>query len=991
MTTTLKWLPGFLLAVLTLSLRLNAQMPGMRRYTQLDGFSATVGYSLNQDKKGYLWMGTDNGGLSFDGKNFRSVLRNYRIPDTDILDCYPLGKNRVLLIPLTQKVCYFDSDTLVTFEKNSLLKDISSPVHNISASDPVTGAYWLWMNDFPDIMYRFLGRNIKRYAISSKGFYFSAIINDLLIGNMDDGSGRQMPCVYDPSKNSYRYFHDKNGQIIHWNELFIRGSNTNYLLARADRGKGKSVRIYGYSTDNMSLSLVKKIKLPREDHSRPRIGIDRFNDIWLSFIGRRGLYYYGNVNKKDKVYYFRELAAINTSFVDHNGNLWFSSARNSLYFISKNHFRNILLTDRFPLKKEIPKSLSGDGQGGMCVSYANSSEFVYIKDRNYRIIKLNGLFIEGSRNILPAKNNSFILFDMGIALYNITANAITYISVDGNFKDICFFGDNDLLAADNQGVKYIASFAKKDRIFKTIFHKRSTSVEMLNNGSILIGTPKGLYIKRGLEDSARQIGYSLLNESNITEIQRLPGNKALIGTNAFGLFFYSSDGTIKKVGPDTLKSVRSIYRQNDSTYWVSTSDGAFVFRFNKDWSITSGKIYTFYDGLPSNSVNNVYVHQDTAYMATSEGLGVVPLKDDTLFMMSPPGIYINLLQAGQKKFFQSDSSISVLPEQNNIYISLSAISYESLGNVHYYYRLYPLQNQWIHTSEPDIRFTQLPPGDYEFQAFARNAKGNRSRETIVMKICVTPSLWQTIYFKLALTFLTLMTVFFLSRWTILERHKKKIERVRQKKKLAELELEAIKAQINPHFIHNCLNSIQYLNYQSQHERAQEYLSLFARMIRMTMKYSRQAFITLNEEIDYLSNYLTLEKLRFKDKLQYQFDLEKVSNKELLLPAMLIQPYVENALKHATPPKGIAQKIRIQFEVEQETLSVTIADNGPGFPAGEQAGNLGLRLSASRASSYNELFGLNISIERYNKQNHNPDEQGAVIHIKIPKFKNGNII
>jgi LytS/YehU family sensor histidine kinase len=204
-------------------------------------------------------------------------------------------------------------------------------------------------------------------------------------------------------------------------------------------------------------------------------------------------------------------------------------------------------------------------------------------------------------------------------------------------------------------------------------------------------------------------------------------------------------------------------------------------------------------------------------------------------------------------------------------------------------------------------------------------------------------------------------------------------KMQDKKRLAELELEAIKAQINPHFIYNCLNSIQYLNYKAEHEQAQQYLDLFARLIRMTMQYSQQAFIPIREEIDYLSLYLQLEKLRFKDKMHYRIHIEDGINKEAVLPAMLIQPYVENALKHGIAGKEKGE-IVICFWEEAGKLQITVQDNGPGFAGLKRQGALGLRLAGTRAASYNELFNLNINIHCYNKQDMDSNVTGAVVHI-----------
>ena len=127
----------------------------------------------------------------------------------------------------------------------------------------------------------------------------------------------------------------------------------------------------------------------------------------------------------------------------------------------------------------------------------------------------------------------------------------------------------------------------------------------------------------------------------------------------------------------------------------------------------------------------------------------------------------------------------------------------------------------------------------------------------------------------------------------------------------------------------------------------------------------------------------MEKLRFKDQLIYTFDIASNIDQEYLIPAMLIQPYVENALRHGAP-RDNPTEILIRFSEDTEHILILIKDNGPGFPETEPQGRLGLRLSGSRAASYNELFGLNIIIDCYNAQEEASVNQGAVVSIKIPK-------
>ncbi|HTN16786.1 MAG TPA: histidine kinase, partial [Chitinophagaceae bacterium] len=189
-------------------------------------------------------------------------------------------------------------------------------------------------------------------------------------------------------------------------------------------------------------------------------------------------------------------------------------------------------------------------------------------------------------------------------------------------------------------------------------------------------------------------------------------------------------------------------------------------------------------------------------------------------------------------------------------------------------------------------------------------------------------------------------------------------------------------------ISNCLNSIQYLNYTADHEAAQVYLGRFARLIRMTLQYSRKVFITVSEEIAYLSEYLQMEQLRLKERLHYTIDNELEHG--TLIPAMLLQPYVENALKHGISDLPYGGTVNIGFSKAGTNLVIKISDNGPGFSDGHSAESMGLRLSSTKALSYNELFNMDVTIQCSNKQESDSHGTGAVICIIIKtnkKWKN----
>lgn len=157
-------------------------------------------------------------------------------------------------------------------------------------------------------------------------------------------------------------------------------------------------------------------------------------------------------------------------------------------------------------------------------------------------------------------------------------------------------------------------------------------------------------------------------------------------------------------------------------------------------------------------------------------------------------------------------------------------------------------------------------------------------------------------------------------------------------KTLELERAALQAQMNPHFIFNCLNSIQGFIATNDKERATSFLAQFARLIRQTLEHSFQKEVSLEDEVAYLHNYLSLEHLRFRDIFRYEIRVNESMNLyETALPSMLVQPFVENAIVHGMKGKAKGEGlIGVHFEPYGNGIRISISDNGSGIPSEETA-------------------------------------------------------
>ena len=188
-----------------------------------------------------------------------------------------------------------------------------------------------------------------------------------------------------------------------------------------------------------------------------------------------------------------------------------------------------------------------------------------------------------------------------------------------------------------------------------------------------------------------------------------------------------------------------------------------------------------------------------------------------------------------------------------------------------------------------------------------------------------------------LVMISLVLIFgvFLSKKNKLIQEKYQAELASQQQMHA-IELQALRSQMNPHFVHNSLNAIQYYIQRNEVEQSEEYLSKFSKLIRAFFELSRKQTITLEEEVHLLDNYLSIEKLRFEDKLHYEITVDDALEDDTEIPSMLLQPLVENAVNHGIFHKKGSGTIKVEFRaLEDDGFQVSVIDDGIGLTAAKE--------------------------------------------------------
>ncbi|MCU0407719.1 MAG: tetratricopeptide repeat protein, partial [Bacteroidales bacterium] len=212
------------------------------------------------------------------------------------------------------------------------------------------------------------------------------------------------------------------------------------------------------------------------------------------------------------------------------------------------------------------------------------------------------------------------------------------------------------------------------------------------------------------------------------------------------------------------------------------------------------------------------------------------------------------------------------------------------------------------------------------------------------------------------------------------------------RKISEVTQANLRQQMNPHFIFNTLNSIQYYMYQHDKLATNNYLTKFSSLMRKVLENSRHTSVPLRDELDALNLYLELETIRFKNKFDYRITVDdEIDTLLYKVPTMLIQPYVENSICHGLMPSESKGTVKIDLKLEKEHIRCTIEDNGIGREAaqfrksknGENHNSLGTQIVASRLELVNALYGTSLMTTYTDLKNDNGEPCGTRVEILIP--------
>ena len=230
------------------------------------------------------------------------------------------------------------------------------------------------------------------------------------------------------------------------------------------------------------------------------------------------------------------------------------------------------------------------------------------------------------------------------------------------------------------------------------------------------------------------------------------------------------------------------------------------------------------------------------------------------------------------------------------------------------------------TDNRQVDFFSLNPGHYKFTVSAINTSGVRSNAPATLSFIIQPAWWQTWWFRLLVLGAIAVSAFAFYKFRVT----KIAEQFTLERKQASLQLTAMRAQMNPHFIFNVMSSIRHYMQNNDTESADKYLTKFAKLIRYTLDNSDVQEVTLEEELQASHNYVMLEMQRIEPGLDFEIVCDAAIEKnEIMLPSLLLQPFIENAIKHGIERLSTKGKITIEIKKINDSILIAIEDNGVG--------------------------------------------------------------
>ncbi|WP_339650596.1 histidine kinase [uncultured Salegentibacter sp.] len=443
-------------------------------------------------------------------------------------------------------------------------------------------------------------------------------------------------------------------------------------------------------------------------------------------------------------------------------------------------------------------------------------------------------------------------------------------------------------------------------------------------------------------------------------------------SNEFGDVFIVNDDESFKI----QKKIPRAKIQGNSISFLENYQGTLIIGTEKGLTLYKNGRYIFLDkeqGL-EQPLLSAEVTQSTLSIGSNNGFYNIDLdavKDSTTLVdqIELKEIFIN-----NNKFSLGSSAerekLKLKYNENTVLLKFSTNAHPYPNKLKYQYRLNEEEPWSLSFSRPEIFLPSLPTDNYELEVKVLDESTGLSYTQALLNLTVLPPFWKTWWFALLSISIIVMVVYSFYKFQIRQARKFEAQKGLIQKRFEETKMEALLAQMNPHFIFNAMNSIQYYIMESDIDKATIFLGDFSKLIRLNLDHCTKPTILLSEEIEYLQSYIRVENTRFNNRIKVIFETDPLIDPQAIeIPTMLLQTFVENVFVHAFPPGVSNPTLKISFKMlSEDVLQCKIEDNGIGF-------------SENSSNKLHESKGVSLVKERLALLGYNVKEAVEIISAK----------
>lgn len=900
--------------------------PGLRHFTANDGLPSSEVYEVLQDQLGYLWFSTDNGVCRYNGYEFEKFGALKGLEESVIFNMQEGTDGRIWMQGMSGRLYFWDGAAFRAFEGNRFLpKEKTGEAGIVDFYVDSTGG--VYISEMPLGLVHFEEDGRKHHHLvkdKRRSSVFVAGEKALVVncggydpiksGIFDLMNGHETPLKVTPGYAYLKAYRLRDGTLLVFKNNQVVAVKNRQVVWQSQL-PGSVISYLEQSDGSLCIGLHERkgaLRFPSLDALREGKGQAVLSGYSVSHI-----------------------------LADREGGYWFTTTEAGVFYQPNPNLRVFNQASGLPLESVSSLALLNsheaclgfDGSGvvkldigqnkvtSLQLPYSRVYD-LYFDDQNQALWVAAFPYIQVLRNgrwemPLDALASANQLKPVGFParrFHAIPNDTSIWVALHDGFSSIKLNG------------KWPIDHLRDREILGDYSHTRTFDAYTSKAGRSFVCNFNGMFEIKGRTLMPCPPLHPAFR-GRVEALAELPDSTLVLGTKGYGLVFWKGDriGTLTEAEGLAADMVENLHLDQLGHLWAGTLNGLSWVRWSWDGGALVRNITTAH-GLPSNEIADVATDGQALWVATTGGLAYF---DQALGKVAPPqkplleGVWVNEREAKLPGLGQS--ALHLKSNERNIRVKFVSLQYSNAGSIKYRYRLQP-EAAWTVTSERVLNLASMAAGSYVLEVQAQNADHVWSGST-VLAFTIPPYWWQTWWFVTLVSLMLVGTVLGVFRYRELLRNKEK--ELRQQ--LVALEYSALQAQMNPHFIFNCLNSIQNFILQNDKDAAIEYLNKFARLVRGILNASVKGKIALDDEVRLLEDYLLLEQLRFDNSFSFSVkvhpDLDSLG---LKIPPMLIQPYVENAVLHGLSNQQQGGHVSVFFEEEGQHLLATVRDNGKGM-------------------------------------------------------------